>query len=86
MRGGPRNFGGEFVGRSRNSADLQPAEDDVKIPRVASEAEYASCLLGASKASEEKKQVARAYRLIREMALRGGGLAEDWTPSRGARE
>src|SRR5271163_4058578 len=82
----PRDFGGEFVARLRASADLQPAEDRVKLRRVADEAELAASLLRAPKTSEEKKQVPRTYRLICEMALRGSGLAEDWTPARGARE
>jgi len=65
--------------------DLEPSEDNVKFRRVADEAELASNLLGAPKASEEKEQIAPAYLLVHEMTLRGCGLTEDWTPSRCAR-
>ena len=57
----------------------------MKVRRAADEAERASNSLGAPKASEEKKQIAAVYPVVREMALRGCGLTEDWTPSRGAR-
>lgn len=82
----PRDFGREVIGCARHFADLQPSENDVKVRRIADEAERASKLLGTSKASEEEEQVAGAHLLVREMALGGRGLAEDWAPSRGTRE
>ena len=85
MSGGPRLFGGEAAGGSGHTPDLEPSENDVKFRLAADEAERASKSLGAPKASEEKKQIAAAYLLVREMALCGSGLSEDWAPSRGAR-
>ena len=69
-----------------HSADLEPSENNVKFRRIADEAERTSNFLGAPKASEEKKQIAAAYLVPREMTLRGRGLSEDRTPSRGARD
>src|SRR5258708_35992585 len=65
---------------------MEPPEDHVKFRGVADESEHASNLLGAPKASEEKKQIAASHMVPREMALRGARLPEDWTPSRGARD
>ena len=50
---GPRDFGNEAVGGSRNFPDLQPSEDNVKFWRVANEAKRASDFLRASEASEK---------------------------------
>ncbi len=81
----PRNFGDDAIGGANHATDLEPSEDNVKVGRAADEAERAANLLGLSKASEENKQIAAAYILFLQMALRGRGLAEDRTPSRGAR-
>lgn len=43
-------------------------------------------MFGTSKGSEEQKQVTWTDRIASEMALRGSGLPEDWTPSMGARD
>ncbi len=86
MSVGPRHFRDQVTSGWRHFADLEPPEDDVKLRRVPHEANNAPDFLGAAKTSEEKKQIAAAYLLIREMTLRGRGLAEDRTPSRGALE
>ena len=86
MSVGPRDFGRELIGCARHSPDLEPSEDNVKFRRIANEAESASNLLGTLKASEEEEQIADGYLLVREMTLRSCCLAEDRTPSRGARD
>ena len=86
MSGCPGLFGGEVSGDCGDAPDLEPSEDDVKSRRIADEAERASDSLGATKISEEKKQIAWTDLVPREMALRGARLPEDWTPSRGARD
>lgn len=86
MSVGPRHFRDQVASGSRHFADLEPSEDDVELRRVPPEANNARDFLRAAKASEEKKQIAATYLLIRKMTLRGRCLAEDWTPSRGARE
>ena len=58
----------------------------MKFRRIADEAERGSNLLGLPEASEEQKKIAASYLVPREMTLRGCGLAEDRTPSRGARD
>jgi len=85
MSVGPRDFGGQATGGADHAPDLEPSEDNVKFRRAADEAQRAAYPLGAPKASKEKKQIAAAYPMAGEMALRGSGLTEDWTPSRGAR-
>ena len=58
----------------------------MKFRRIGDEAERGPNLLGLPEASEEQEQVAASYLVPREMTLRGCGLAEDRTPSRGARD
>ena len=58
----------------------------MKLRRAADEVECAANLLSAPKASEEKKQIATAHLVPREMTLRGARLPEDRTPSRSARD
>jgi hypothetical protein len=82
---GPWDFRGEVIVCARYSPDLHPAEDDVKFRRIADESEYASDLLSAPKASEEKKEIAASYFMARQMALCGSSLAENRTPSSSTR-
>lgn len=86
MSGRPRPFDGEVGGDSGDVPNLKPSEDNVKFRCIADEAEPTSNLFGASKASEEQKKIAASDFVPREMTLRGRGLAEDRTPSRGARD
>ena len=82
MSGCPGLFGGEVSGDCGDAPDLEPSEDDVKSRCIADEAERASDFLGATKISEEKKQIAWTDVVPREMTLRGARLPEDRTPSR----
>jgi len=84
MSVGPWDFGDDGISSADHAADLEPSEDNVKDRRAAGETERAFNLFGAPKASKEKKQIAAAYLVAREMALRGSRLTEDRTPSRGA--
>ena len=86
MSGRPWPFDGEVGCDSGDVPNLKPSENNVKCRCVADKAKCVSNLLGSSKASKEKKQIADANLLVREMALRGIGLAEDRTPSRSARD
>ncbi len=81
----PRLLCGNGIGSWFHAPDLEPSKDYMKRPLAADEAELTSDFLGAPKISEEKKQVASRDPLLLEMTLRGRGLAEDRTPSYGAR-
>jgi len=86
MGGGPGDLGREAVGRLRDATDLQPAEDDVQLGCLAHEAEPTANLLGSPKAAEEKEEISLLYFVAAQVTLRGAGLPEDRTPSRGARD
>lgn len=85
MSVGPRNFGHEVTVRGGDSPDLEPSEYRVKFWRARDEAKRASNIFDAAKTSKEKKQVAWANLVAREMALCGARLSEDRTPSGAAR-
>src|SRR5271169_3525612 len=81
----PRQLRSDTLSRANHPPHLHPPVNDVKLRRPADEAEPASDALGLSEASVEKEE--QRLRLVAgQVTLRGTGLTEDWTPSRGARE